>query len=113
MRTSKKVKCEICGKVVFARGLKSHIRLLHELKIENVTQVTEKVKLIGITQVDTSKELQVVKHYCLNCGKERDNDVWATCNECHSKPVTFTESEFIQANKKFAADYLSKQKRAD
>jgi hypothetical protein len=47
---SKKVNCEICNKEVYARGLKSHLRLKHKLKI---TQVTTQVKLKsgGATQV--------------------------------------------------------------
>ena len=41
-RKSKLVQCEICGKLCYARGIKSHIRLKHELKI---THVTSELKL--------------------------------------------------------------------
>ena len=37
---SKKVKCDICGQICYARGIKTHLRLKHNLKItEIVTQV--------------------------------------------------------------------------
>lgn len=41
---SQLVKCDICGKQVRARGLKSHVRLLHKMKVETqvVTEVIEK-----------------------------------------------------------------------
>jgi len=52
---SKKVKCDICGKEVYARGLKSHVRLLHEL---NITDITTKVSIPVATKVkaDFSKK---------------------------------------------------------
>lgn len=42
--SSQLLTCDICGKKVFARGLKSHVRLQHKLKLETqvVTQVIEK-----------------------------------------------------------------------
>ena len=40
---SKQVKCEICGKSFAARGIKSHMRLLHQLKVtEQIKQIVQK-----------------------------------------------------------------------
>lgn len=79
------VKCDICGKMVFERGLKSHLRLLHKLKITEVMKVT-KVSTQVKTQVNTKvpdqdhtqvfKEvIEVTRQYkplyvhCKRCGR--------------------------------------------
>lgn len=36
-----KVPCDVCGKMVFQRGLKSHLRLQHNLKVREITKVLE------------------------------------------------------------------------
>lgn len=43
---SELVKCDICGKEVYARGIGSHLRLAHQLKVTTVTQVKEVTKVI-------------------------------------------------------------------
>jgi hypothetical protein len=58
------VKCDICGKLVFERGLKSHIRLLHKLKLTHITQVTQvatQVKTKVNTKVPDQDRTQVFK----------------------------------------------------
>jgi len=54
-KPSPKVKCDICEKIVEARGLKSHVRLMHKLKL------TEKITITPIvpTQVTTQVITQV------------------------------------------------------
>jgi len=61
--TSKITTCEVCGKAVFIRGLKSHIRLAHHMKLnEVVTQVIERKYLsnkgdkVELTQVVAFRE---------------------------------------------------------
>lgn len=48
---SKEVKCDICGQLVFARGLKNHVRLLHKLKVTEITKITNSTPVV--TQVMT------------------------------------------------------------
>lgn len=54
-KSSPQVKCDICGKVVEARGLVSHVRLLHKLKLTESTKVIPE----GTTQVTTQVITQV------------------------------------------------------
>lgn len=75
------VDCDICGKPVFQRGLKSHIRLQHKLNVKEVTKVIKpitQVKKQGNTHVMQVKEvIEVTKEYteyqlpqvkCCRCG---------------------------------------------
>jgi hypothetical protein len=48
-KKSKDVNCPICGKICKSRGLKSHLRLLHNIKIE------VEVKEIDLSPNDLSK----------------------------------------------------------
>lgn len=54
---SKKIKCDICKQLVFARGLKSHVRLLHKLVVTETTKVTSSLPVV--TQVVTQVMTQV------------------------------------------------------
>jgi hypothetical protein len=53
----KKIACEICGEHFSERGIKSHLRLFHKLKVTEITQVIEP----EITQVIPRKITQVTK----------------------------------------------------
>jgi acetyl-CoA carboxylase beta subunit len=77
---SQLVKCDICGKEVFERGLKSHVRLQHHLHFRKVTQVVSKPVTQVITQVKgaeiTSVKVREVRHEyfgkelkCPSCGR--------------------------------------------
>lgn len=68
--------CDLCGARVRARGLKSHIRLLHNLKISNEvtkvvalkkipTQVTTEVPTQVTTEVTTEVKTEVKRIYCV------------------------------------------------
>jgi hypothetical protein len=59
---SKMVKCEFCGKDVFARGLKSHVRLLHSLKYKSIDKKTD----TGATLEVVMKELIKVEKILTN-----------------------------------------------
>lgn len=43
---SKKVKCNICGKLQQERGLHSHIRWIHNLIIDKITLAKEPITLV-------------------------------------------------------------------
>lgn len=80
-KPSLQVKCDICGKLVFQRGLKSHIRLQHKLKINETTKVITQVKE-PITQVNTTQvkeTIEITREYteykfpivrCCRCGHD-------------------------------------------
>lgn len=54
---SQTVKCDLCGKSVFARGLKSHLRLAHKVKMTQVTAQTSP----AMTQVTTDANSLIFK----------------------------------------------------
>ena len=59
---SRQVKCDICGKTFAARGIKSHMRLMHHLKVteqvsEIVHRVFEPVQIDLGTKVNSSGDL--------------------------------------------------------
>lgn len=81
-KSGKKVACEICGKFVFERGLKSHIRLAHNLKIKETTEVVKtpaQVKDRGTTVI--SETYKVVKEYTPN------GPTTVNCYKCR-KPIS-------------------------
>ncbi len=51
-KRSKKIVCPICGKIIFARGYKSHIRLKHHIK---VTEVVKEIYKFNNLEEDTEK----------------------------------------------------------
>ena len=53
--TSKQATCEFCGKTMFARGIGTHIRQVHKLKLVKVTKVTTK-ELKSTTKVEQALE---------------------------------------------------------
>jgi ribosomal protein S27E len=77
-KSDTKVKCEICGKMVFPRGLKSHIRLQHELSVVETTKVLDiPVKVEGNSTTEVKKIIEVNNVYtplakpkveCCRCG---------------------------------------------
>lgn len=63
--TSKQATCEFCGKTMFARGIGTHIRQVHKLKLVKVTKVTTK-ELKSTTKVEQApkevlKSVEVLK----------------------------------------------------
>lgn len=71
--------CPICGKIVHSRGLFSHIRLAHQLKITEVT--SEKLPITQVKDLNNSGITKVIQQKYL----DRDNS---------------SEREVIKANEK-------------
>lgn len=99
-KSDTKVKCEICGKMVFPRGLKSHIRLQHELNVVEITKVLDiPVKIEGNSSTEVKKIMEVKNVYtplakpkveCCRCGI--------------SIEVTMPESTRIRVSRNVACD---------
>ena len=54
---SQKVKCDICKKEYRARGIKSHMRLFHKLKVTEVFNTITQKKFTPISSDDLSDDL--------------------------------------------------------
>lgn len=63
MKKSELVTCNICGKEVFARGLKSHVRLQHK---SNTTVQINDEENIDYDVEETYEELQKIKYFYAN-----------------------------------------------
>ncbi len=50
-KSSKKIICPICGKIIFARGYKSHIRLKHHMKVKEVVK-----EIYKFTKLEENKD---------------------------------------------------------
>ncbi len=85
---SQTVKCDLCGKSVFARGLKSHLRLAHKVKMTQVTAQTAPAITNGNILISNSPEsitrvIETIrtytpippseKCYCHSCGEDIDH----------------------------------------
>jgi hypothetical protein len=92
--TSKKVKCDICGKPFLARGVKSHIRLFHKLKVtEKTIEIVEK-KFAPIKKIshNTTKVIpNDFSHYLSQGGTLIDNS-------SHIPTLTDEEHEIRKKN---------------
>ena len=88
MKTKKRqpselIPCEICGKSVFKRGYKGHIRLLHGLNITETTKVIDSVTKVNKKNTQVKQTIEVIRVYnpvtslekCLKWldGEDRDN----------------------------------------
>lgn len=95
-----KVKCEICGKMVFPRGLKSHIRLQHELNVVETTRVLDiPVKIEGNSTTEVKKIIEINNVYT-PLAKPR-----VECCRCGSSvEVTMPEATRTRISKRIACD---------
>jgi hypothetical protein len=66
---SKMMQCDVCGKEVYARGLQSHMRLLHSLKIKSVDKKSD----TGVNLEAVMKEFQKVEKILNNINELLSN----------------------------------------
>ena len=65
--------------------------IVAETKAEIIKQVIHAIETHepskGIDIIKIVNSVNIEGHHCLDCGCLRDNDEWATCTACHSKPA--------------------------